>query len=175
MPVTRRYGCPECDHEFSFLHMRSDEPPPDYCPNCGGYMGDEPRPIPGAPNIVTWKGKTVDRTYRQMEEASEIRAELTGDPSQKITNLKDNLREGEVAAMAPQPSQDYQNATAQMGLEATFGNGAPGGASTADVIALAAAGARQGTGAKALDAIQGPGNLLDVPNKLKGFKASWQK
>ena len=159
MPVTRTYACPECDHQFSFLHLTRDEPPPDYCPGCGSYMGDEPLVMPPLVSIGTHKGKAVDLTYRQLERSGEIRAEITGDPSMKITNLKDNLREGDVAAVAPQPSKEYQQQVQH--LAQTMGQSEvthwqqPMMGDTATVLANAKSGPdRHSTGAGVLAAIQ---------------------
>lgn len=177
MPVMRTYGCPECEQQFSFLHMNRDEPAPEHCPKCGSYMGDEPQPIPTSFNIGTWKGKTVDKTYRQIEEASEIRAELSGDPNQKITNLKDNLREGDVAAIAPSTSSQYKEAVGS-DFNHWSGGSVAGGVeiNMAEAMANANAGRTQGTGQKAMQAIQDPGGMLaPMADKLKGFKASWQR
>ena len=55
--------------------------------------------MPPLVSIGTHKGKAVDLTYRQLEKSSEVRAEMVGDPSLKVTNLKDNLRERRLARM----------------------------------------------------------------------------
>lgn len=174
MPVTRKYGCPLCSHEFLFLHLKREEPPPDYCPKCGEYMGSELPEIPTAAAIGTIKGKIVDKTYNQLVEAGNIRAELTGDPSHKITNLRDGNREGDIAAMPYEPSQKYKDAVKEIeqvaGPNMNWGV-APGGVSVQDTVALAKAGAHEGTGASVLSAIQGAQQLF---TKLPGdFKPSW--
>ena len=99
------YKCPDCSGTFDFLHHPHDEPPPDYCQLCNAYMGDEPQKAPVIHlNLGKEKNKVPDRLYRQMETASEERAkdaaELLGesvaDQSHlKITDLKDNTREGD--------------------------------------------------------------------------------
>ncbi len=81
MPVTRTYGCPECGGTFKFLHLNRDEPPPDNCELCKAYMGDEPQEIPGAPAIIGVKAKAIDDAYRQLEESSAARADVSGTTS----------------------------------------------------------------------------------------------
>ena len=152
MPVTRTLRCPDCSATFPWLFLERDESDfPNCCPRCGNVMTDEPQSLPGGFSIGTAKGKAVDLTYRQIEDASNVRAEAAGDPSLKITNMKDNLREGDVAAMAPQPSREYQNQVAAAS-EAAGGfnhwqHSGMGGVSTEQTLALARAGAREGTGA----------------------------
>jgi hypothetical protein len=106
------YRCPDCTGSFRFYHHPDAEPPPDYCPLCGNFMGDEPEPafVPSAPHVAKTIGKTADNVYRQMEAASdanmEAAAQMTGgDKSDfagmKITNMADYLRPGDVAAKMP--------------------------------------------------------------------------
>jgi hypothetical protein len=119
----------------------------------------EPLIMPPLVSIGTHKGKAVDLTYRQLERSGEIRAEMTGDPSMKITNLKDNLREGDVAAMAPQPSKDYQQQVQQlshaMGQSEVSHWQPQMGISTPEALAYAKSGPeRHSTGANVLSAIQ---------------------
>jgi hypothetical protein len=78
-------------------------------------MLESPEPVfvPQAPSIGTNKGKMADHVYRQMETASEHRTELMaqaggGSASDynhtKITDMNDNMREGDVAAKYSAPS-----------------------------------------------------------------------
>lgn len=168
MPVTRTYGCPDCGNTFSFLHLNADEPPPDYCAKCGSFMGDDPTPLPAAPAIIGPKAKSIDETYRQLEESSAARAEAAGDPSLKITDLKDNLREGDVAAVAPNnPVTQY---AAESGHQ--FFQGQTVGAYVHD----AQNGPARSTGAVALEAIQGAPlkRAPSVPQaSIAGMKAGW--
>lgn len=106
------YQCPDCSSTVRFYHHPDDEPPPDYCPRCGSYMGDEPQLafVPAAPHVAKTIGRTADNVYRQMEAASianiEAAAEMTGGDkadfsAMKITNMADYLRPGDVAAKMP--------------------------------------------------------------------------
>jgi len=135
---SRRYKCPECSGEFSFLHEiinGVEEDPPSHCPRCGCYVGTEPQALPSNFSISSSKGKNPDILYREMESSSADRAQqaadLAGVPvsemaSLKITNMKDNMREGDIAAIVPpQPSQAYVQATRQTNSAPAFqANGA---------------------------------------------------
>ncbi len=127
-------------------------------------MDDDPQEIPGAPNIIGVKAKAVDLTYRQMEESSIARAEMAGDPSLKMTNMKDNLQIGEVSGTVP---NNIVSQTSEM-----LGYGFK---KTALTTALAQAkSGPPGTGQRALEAIQG-GKLPkanEVPT-VAGMKAKW--
>lgn len=116
MPVVRTYECPDCQHQFRHMHMTKDEPAPDYCPACGNYMGDEPVALPSLFSLKSTKTKNADATYRAVERGSEIRAEIAAEQhgfdkadmaSLRITDMKDYLKPGEVAAkMPPNPISD---------------------------------------------------------------------
>ena len=108
-----RLRCPDCRRVFPWQDTSSL---PDYCPLCGSYVGIETPAdgtfVPKAPAI----GRSHDSpnaVYRQMETASIARAEQAADmlgvsksetAHMKITNMKDNAREGESAAISrPNP------------------------------------------------------------------------
>lgn len=108
MPRLVTYRCPECQGTFDFLHHPSDEPPPNECQICHASFSDEPEKafVPKI-NIGTAKGKIPDRLYRDMEKGSEIRAEMAAEvgggsasdySALKITDMNDNLRQGDMAA-----------------------------------------------------------------------------
>jgi len=110
VPIVRRYECPDCNAEFKFMHMTKDEPVPDYCPHCGNFMGTGPIQLPPFIAIKSQRTKNADKTYRDMETGSETRqqlaAEMTGLDkadlnSIKITDLKDHLKPGDIAAKVP--------------------------------------------------------------------------
>jgi hypothetical protein len=111
------YRCPDCEGEFDFLHHPSDEPPPERCQLCNAYMGDQPQKAPVLVlKIGTAKGKVPDKLYRDMEESSRVRAQQAAEMAGvsesemsaiKITDMKDNLRQGDVAA---KPSVDIDAA-----------------------------------------------------------------
>jgi len=116
------YNCPSCEGEFSYMQHPSDAPPaPRFCPLCGHDSQSDVIEIKipfkraiTAPHIAKSIGKVADATYRGMEEESRARieaaAEMTGQPvsdfnDMKITDMKDNLREGDAAAVAPPVSE----------------------------------------------------------------------
>lgn len=126
MPITRRYECPDCQAEFTELHMSRDEPPPSFCPKCGNNMSSEPEQLVPYIRIGSHRGSNPDKLYRAMETASEVRQEQAAEQlgvdkselsAMKITDMKDSLREGDTAAKLPAPKapiavQNFQN-TAQ--------------------------------------------------------------
>lgn len=162
-----RLRCTDCGD--SFRHDGDEFP--NFCPICGADQRvPDPDFVPSQVNIGTIKGKIVDKTFRDYSDATIAHAEQMGDPSLKVTDMKDNLREGDVAAKVPQPSQQYQQITADM-QGAGFGH-APGGIGVADALALAKAGQRSGTGAAALKAIQG-GRGTPIQAASTTAKGNW--
>lgn len=115
---SRTYECPECTEQFTVL-MGDTDPPPDYCPKCGLYVGAEVTVLPSAFKIGSEKTRRTDDVYRQMESSSVARAEAAAQmlgvsasetASLKLTDMNDNMREGDsaaivrpVAASAPSP------------------------------------------------------------------------
>lgn len=153
----KTYQCPDCEGTFRFFHHPADEPPPSFCPLCGadvsgkkkkrrlkrGEWGALPdKKPPGHRSVVS---KSVDSVYRGMEAASEERirqaAELLGeDPrnlsAMKMTNMKDNLREGDFSAMqsttpstatqitgTPMGQVNFQDKTAAVEFAKSVGQG----------------------------------------------------
>ena len=82
MAVVRTYGC-ECGHEWTVFHHSSDESYPD-CPRCSA-----PEPA-WRPQAIAIKGNKA----RAIDLAQTIAEEDYG-----LTNMRDNTREGETAAM----------------------------------------------------------------------------
>lgn len=124
--IFRTYYCPDCEREFEVFHASRDEPPPENCPHCSAEPETPYLPLPrkmsiGGSNI----SKGVDLTYKHLEESGQRAFEASGNPNSKVTNLKDNLREGDVAAVVPQPSKEYQQAVAAIGGQPGFGAGSP--------------------------------------------------
>lgn len=124
----QQYECPECGGRFKFLHHPDDEPPPDYCPRCGAFVGDDATPVfvPQAPHIERSIRSTADKVYRQMEDASyanaELAGEITGDGASdhaalKVTNLQDYLRPGDVAAKMPETAVSKAMGSKQGGFQ----------------------------------------------------------
>lgn len=121
MAIYRTYACDACGNEWEVFHMSADEPAPDGCPFCNA--------VPEAPYLALPRGgkiggsnmaRGVNWAYSELERTSEVRAEMADAPQLKVTNLRDNLRMGDVAAVGPQPSRDYIEATAAMGMAPGF-------------------------------------------------------
>jgi hypothetical protein len=99
--------CPACRTKFRWL--AETEAYPSDCPQCGAYVGhDRADDDVVMPNILSFSTRCSDGVYKAMEKASQERvyqaAEMAGcDASDmadlKITNLRDNMKQGEIAAM----------------------------------------------------------------------------
>lgn len=125
--------CEFC-HEV-FTHIGSSFP--DECPLCHAYVGLDGKPEVTLPFLSSSANKSPDKMYRAMEEGAQYRidmaAEATGLPASdfahmKQTNMRDNLREGDVTHINTAPSN----------MQATFS-----GTSTPEQAAYAA-GVRSG-------------------------------
>jgi hypothetical protein len=131
--IYRTYACDGPDdesspHTFELLIERDQHPK--FCPLCGVRFEDEPEPIPGGFAIGgSAAARSVDQTYSLLEESSAVRAQLAeeaGVPSAqarslKVTDLKDNLREGDVAAKIPaypnNPVGQFMQQAEQVGIK----------------------------------------------------------
>lgn len=102
----QKYRCPDCAQTFRWP---AGQNPPDFCPACGSFVGEEydPSAAPCAPAVVT-KPHSLDKVYRAMEEGSAHRAQLAAEhlgvpeadvSALKITDMKDRPHEGENSAV----------------------------------------------------------------------------
>lgn len=148
MPVMKTYRCPDCGAEFDFLHLRADEPPPDYCARCGGFMGDEPKPMPSAPALGgTPAARSAEMVQRLAETSQAARAELAaraggGSQSEIARNFRASTAltpagfGGAAAAADPQTLMagtrhgPYPNAGSGMASVVSAGHGRQAGALT---------------------------------------------
>lgn len=101
--------CPECAEQFKWPSANGW---PKFCPLCKADVGIPEENEIAAPRILHAKSKSFDQTYRAMENGSEQRvqaaAEMTGLPASefsdlKVTNMKDNAKEGESSDMTIKP------------------------------------------------------------------------
>src|SRR5215472_4902554 len=102
--VRQRVQCPECANKFYSDSVWG------MCPHCG-YQAEEPDDtVISLPALRSATTKATDKVYRDMETASIHRAEqaaaMAGVPVSemshlKITNLRDNVQNGETYAMPP--------------------------------------------------------------------------
>jgi hypothetical protein len=98
--------CPGCRKKFKW---KSGTDLPDECPLCGYETGtDRADDDIVLPAILNRKTKAADQVYRDMERGAEHRTHLAAEvgggtasdySSLKITDMKDNLRAGDIAAM----------------------------------------------------------------------------
>ncbi len=81
MPVVRTFACDDCGATFEITQGMNDEPPD--CPNCSRVLEWQP----GRVNIIGNKSRAVDATQQILEQDF------------GMSNIRDNMREGDVAAM----------------------------------------------------------------------------
>jgi hypothetical protein len=125
--LVRTYECPECSRRIELLQT-AEEGPPRFCGYCGTDFG-EAEPVPGTHAIGGSNiARATDGMYRELETTSAARAEALNAPHLKITDLNDRLREGDVAAKAPDNTVTRFQREAKAGVGANFGWG--GGFST---------------------------------------------
>lgn len=126
--IWNRYECPDCEQQFAYAVDPDGRDGPDFCPKCGSNLSDNPPDEVELQrmNIQTIKGKIGDQVYRQMETAADARIEEVAEKygmdkselsDMKITNMRDNMREGDIAAITPAPKvplaiQNFQNPAA---------------------------------------------------------------
>jgi len=99
--------CPSCKTKFRWL--AETEAYPSNCPQCDFYTGhDRADDDVVVPNILSFASRSTDGVYKAMERASEERvyqaaADAGCDASDmaglKITNMRDNMKQGDIAAM----------------------------------------------------------------------------
>lgn len=106
--VRRTYECPDCNGRFEVFERRAEHPA--FCLKCGARFDDEQQAVPGTHAIGgSPAARAVDFTYDQLVTAGKARAELTGNPNLKITDMKDRVYEGETAAQTANTSPDYKS------------------------------------------------------------------
>ena len=125
------YQCPHCQRR---VYEWDDEAAPRFCGHCGYDSEADPSAPPlaeqlAAPYISSSAARSVDQITRAHEEGAEFRARmaqeqfgLTAEEASviKMTNQKDNLREGDVAAAPVVVPPDMQPMRAtQAGLAAS--------------------------------------------------------
>lgn len=95
--------CPDCREAFKWDAQKAW---PRFCPCCGEDINNDRDDIV-MPFVSRAKNTYADTVYREMEQASEVRAEQAAEavgatPAEmsalKITNLKDGSRPGDIAA-----------------------------------------------------------------------------
>jgi hypothetical protein len=91
--ITRTYQCLDCHTMFEVDHDRADEPEPP-CPACDVTL----QWVPKSFNIGTNKGKALDMTQRILEE------------DYQVPNFRDNMREGDTAAIAEPEVKEMKEA-----------------------------------------------------------------
>lgn len=164
--------CPDCGERYIVAH---GEAMPNFCRQCGADFRVEPGEfVPKAPAIRTDQTRANDYVYRKLEADSEARAEaalpaieqqlrdagIAPDEAQrmaaqqaseiKVTNMRDNMREGDVAAM-PSLAGNVVAQTAQAYKEALGFDYFQGGIAQAN----APAAPLNESGGKVMQAIQG--------------------
>lgn len=108
MPISRKYLCDDCTGEFTRLHWDREEPVPE-CPYCASATA---RNIPGTFSITGVKAKAIDIAQQIAEE------------DYGLTNMRDNLREGDIAAMGPSAPQTAEREEIVREMQGAFGDAA---------------------------------------------------
>lgn len=175
--ITHLFRCDDCGFEVTEMVDPQNIVAPD-CPECEQNPGMS-GPIPSTTAIGARNAsKSVDGMYRSMEEGAAIRAEALGDPSMKMTDMKDNYygggtREGDVTAPT------VNNAVTQYAAQTNFnggkfwghGGGAVAGGQTLEAIqtrALTGAKQAQSNGISTItDVIQGGSGPLQFPTRQR--------
>lgn len=126
--------CKYCEKKF--VWKAGTDEWPDECPLCHADISIPPTDEIVMPMMHFGKSKAADQVYRQMEAGAEHRinvaSEMTGMPKSdfselKITNMKDNMRAGESAAIEPKISPEMNQALqtsqnlSQFGLQFSAG------------------------------------------------------
>ena len=135
MAIVRTYVCNDCGTRFDKLHFDRSEGPPE-CPGCQAISAKQQQ-VPAGFSIPGKVGKAADICY-------DIASRDYG-----MTNMRDNLREGDIAA-APLPAKLAEAS------QNFFQGGGP-------VISMARAGAR----AAAAEG-RNPFNIVQSAAKSKG-------
>lgn len=123
------YECGDCGARFEHLKMSRDEPDPE-CPGCAALA----RKMPPLVSIGTNKGRAVDIAQAEVE-------------SMGFTNMKDNLREGDVAAPNLSPPM-------QAAVKNFWGGGAVPALGGKNMLAVGRAALAEGGGANPLTQLQ---------------------
>ena len=168
----RKLRCPDCGAKWT---SAVSDALPNFCPQCASDLRvPDPDFVPTRMNIGTSTGKAGDWSYNKLVADSEARAEAAlpaieqqlreaGIPAEqaatmaakqaaelKVTNMRDNMREGDVAAMdVPKPSSIYEQQVTALG-------GNPSGSFMGGMgVAGSAPAPINESGGKVIQAIQG--------------------
>ena len=95
--VIRHYLCSDCGARFKVTHGSRDEPIPE-CPGCSGASSQ----LPAAPHIANANlNKAVDMAWDMMQK------------DYGFTDMKDNLKPGDIAAKGPSPMHTAEREAAR--------------------------------------------------------------
>jgi len=130
--------CPHCRKTFAW---KSGTDMPDDCPLCHKFVGNDRDDADIVmPAILGHRTKVADQVYRDMERGSEHRthlaAELGGGSASdysglKITDMRDNLRQGDIAAVPVRNAiTEHMERTGQGGFAGAEGVGYSGAVQT---------------------------------------------
>lgn len=191
MKTVLKVQCPACGYKW---RMPGDEPFPNFCPANGCQLSvPDPKFVPSKVTIRSVQGVAENWTYRKLEADSEARAEkaepmieqqlvdagISRENAQRaaasqardllITNMRDNIRDGEPAAMPVSNTvTGVQDAMAAAGMWQGNWQGGMG-------VASAGPAPFNESGAKGLYAIQSSrgGTTPAAPASVSGMKAGF--
>jgi hypothetical protein len=130
--INVRLRCDQCGNKFYAKTAY-----PECCPICGAEREDDPGDVISMPALRSATTATPDKVFREMEEKSIARAEaaasMAGVPVAemshlKITDLRDNVKDGETYAKPVQVPSNMQGKWVGGGPE--YGAAAASGAVT---------------------------------------------
>lgn len=98
--IIREYKCNTCNHVFEHFHKNADEPLPD-CPRC--VLMAELSDVEKLPSVFKTRSTRAAQTAKAADTMYKIAEEDYG-----LTNMKDNLREGDIAAVMPKLPPELQ-------------------------------------------------------------------
>lgn len=145
--------CPDCAETFKWP---AQDNWPKFCPYCRADVSQGDDSVISMPFISSAKAKSPDAVYRAMENGANHRAavaaEMTGQPVSefsdlKITDMKDNLREGDTANIGISPDNEVAKVMAQNPQQ--FGNIAAPNFAARDALIAQSAGVATGPFANA--------------------------
>lgn len=128
----RTFGCPGRKlksgvvPEHAVEMMVEPDEHPAFCPKCGrDWRKLRLETIPGTHSIGGSDiAKGVDLTWKLIQESSAERAELAGNPNMRVTDMRDHLREGDVAVPMPNNTvTQFMGMAEQRGIGYGFGGG----------------------------------------------------
>lgn len=182
----RTYECPACDSKFEVYCHRTDEAAPRFCPTCGYDTLKQDISL-AAPYLATGAAKNADGVVRAMEEGADWRARKAAESfgattaeanGLKLTNLRDNARAGETAAI-PVVNDVTRHMAATADLQGAPAMGHVGAEQAIQYSGQVTTGPTPNAGARAANALRnlhaGQGNVVTNTPALETMSPLYQR